>query len=849
MTSQNKIRVDQQDQPNPSSGTNGKADHQFLTAKAPQHGTDSQKSPEHAPTPDHASPDDLRAAVWPSSAAEDARDTDFDSVFATGMAAQSGGVPSRNGAAAKIRSSRRSEQGDNGLGTGHAPSKALLTLSVTGTVIAAVGSLFLVASPDFRLIAIALAFFAGATAVWRLLADDQQRAAKALEKKDAKIRRLLGRCEELEDGAWELRESDERQASILSTLGDIVIRRDTESTVVYANTAAQEAFGGIDTPLIGQPLTLPRAKHDPKTSQAADSEESSDFGDLLLQTRSGPRWFSRLDISVRDTATDQPLIQTVLRDVTDRRMIENELLAARQSAESSSEAKSRFLATVSHEIRTPLNGILGMAALLRDTRLTKEQTAYIEALETSGETLLLLIDEVLDFSKVEAGKLDIQVSPTPLAALAENVVELLAPKAQAKGLEIGSCLDPALPETVTVDATRVRQILFNLAGNGVKFTDEGGVSITIDGRPNPVGGCFLDIAVHDTGIGFKKDQAERLFKEFEQIDHGPARKFDGTGLGLAIAQRLAKLMGGSITAAPEPAGGALFKVSLPVPEQLRKPAEIRPDHLHAKKIVIVSNGRIEPPLLAKRLKAEGAIASLCAPGADEMTDRLIEADLVVIDNSAVPDSGGWLASARLAGCEAPALVMVSPPERDRLERLRAAGFAAYLIRPVRMETLSQAISGLLGDSMDDHCWDVGSELAPSGTVPSQAPSRPMRLLVAEDNDINRLLSEALLRKLGHEPVMVVDGEKAVEAASASDFDAILMDLHMPGLDGIGAIKQIRAEETERGREPVPILMVTADVMQDARDKAAAVGAAGYLTKPLSADAISSALETLVRQSA
>ncbi|MEJ8475004.1 response regulator [Roseibium algae] len=726
------------------------------------------------------------------------------------------------------------------------PSKPLLILSTVGAAGGALAAFLLVSSPSTQLLAIGLAFFAGAMAVWRLVADDQKRAAEALEHSQARVKRLAGRCEELEDSAWELRESDERHANILHTLGDIVIRRDTSSTVVYANTAALEAFGSQTNVLTGFPLTLPRATQATPTHKKDGIDSDDGFGDLLLQTNRGPRWFSRIDISVREIASDQPLIQTVLRDVTDRRMVEDELLAARHSAESSNEAKSRFLATVSHEIRTPLNGILGMGALLRDTRVTKEQTAYIEALETSGETLLLLIDEVLDFSKVEAGKLEIQAELTPLAALAENVVELLAPKAHVKGLEIGTRIDPALPDQVTVDAARVRQILFNLAGNGVKFTDFGGVSIEIDGRANPEGGCFLDISVRDTGIGFEKAQADRLFMEFEQIDHGPARKFGGTGLGLAIAQRLAGLMGGAISAEQDETSGAVFKLALPVPEALKQLSEIPAPEVQAKTIAIISSGQVEVPLLAGRLRAEGLNVKLAVPGADEMQDLLTSADLVIVQNASLPDSGGWLASARLAGCQAPAIVLVSPPERDRLARLREAGYAAYLIRPVRMESLSQAITGLLQDDTDNNFWDVNSDALPIGKSRKAdlAPARPLRLLVAEDNDINRLLSEALLRKLGHEPVMVIDGEKAVEAAADTRFDAILMDLHMPGLDGIGAIHQIRAHETAEGHSHVPILMVTADVMQDARDKAAAAGAAGYLTKPLSADAIRDALAAM-----
>ncbi|MEM5583231.1 ATP-binding protein [Roseibium sp. AS2] len=734
-----------------------------------------------------------------------------------------------------------------------APAKSLQHLAVAGLVVGLAAGFLLVSTDGInRYLGVGLTFFAGGLAVWRLFADDVHRAIQAVQLKDDKIRRLTARCEELEDRAWELGESDERHASILATLGDVVIRRDQDGTITYVNTAADDVFGPHHALQPGSEMRLPLVEMSRANGTGPSGPGASGTGmgfeDLPLETAQGRRWFSRIDIPVRDTATDRQLVQTVLRDVTERRLIEEELLAARHSAETSNEAKSRFLATVSHEIRTPLNGILGMAALLRDTRLTKEQGAYIEALETSGETLLLLIDEVLDFSKVEAGKLDIYAAPVRVGTLVESVVELLAPKAHAKQLEIGAMVDPYLPEEVSLDATRVRQILFNLIGNGVKFTDEGGVAIELSGRPNEEGGSFLDIDVRDTGIGFDAEEAGRLFQEFEQVDHGPARKFGGTGLGLAIAQRLAGLMGGEISARPAGGGGAHFRVSLPVPENLLADRDQRLEQVVGRRIVFVSNSRIECPLLAGRLQQHQAEVKVLAPGNPELDTCLASADLLIVDNGALSDSGGWLASARLTGCRAPAIVMIAPPERERLENLRAAGYAAYLIRPVRIETLVQIFSGLLGDEGMDHAWDVSAEPVSNSFLSSRykMPARPLRLLVAEDNDINRLLSEAMLRKLGHVPVMVVDGERAVEAAAEGSYDAILMDLHMPGLDGFQAIRQIRADEQAEGRPAVPVLIVTADVMKDARDKAAEVGAAGYLTKPLSVEAISDALSEVGR---
>ena len=708
---------------------------------------------------------------------------------------------------------------------------------------------YLGASHDLgRFAGIGLAFFCGGLAIWRVYADDLQKSASDLAARNAEIAHLKSRCETLEDRTWELGESDELQASILSTLGDVVIRRDQKGVVTYINPVASSVFGEAEAPQTGQMLDLP-----PTAPTAPDSAvpagESMGFGDLLLKTARGPRWFSRVDIDVRDPSTNEPLVQTVMRDVTERRLIEEDLLAARKSAENSSEEKSRFLAMVSHEIRTPLNGILGMAALLRDTRLTKEQDAYVDALATSGETLLLLINEVLDFSKVEAGKLEIHPAPVRFSPLVESVVELLAPKAHSKGLEFACRVDPCIPEQVTLDPTRTRQILFNLTGNGVKFTEEGGVSVEVSGEENPAGGSILRINVCDTGIGFDKAEAERLFQEFEQAENGTARKFGGTGLGLAIARRLAHLMGGSIRAEPVSEGGARFIVTLPIPENLEATGALNTRTLADRKVAIIGSSRIESTALGEVLRSSGAHTARYAPGDPELADALAHADLLLVENGALSDSGGWLATARLAGCTAPAVVLISPPERDRLEQLREAGYAAYLIRPVRQSSLIQILSGLLDTDSNLEPWDVSGEPQSSGFSADKilVPARPLKLLVAEDNDINRLLCEAMLNKLGHVPTMVVDGDKAVEAAREGSFDAILMDLHMPGCDGVQAIEAIRREETASGRPQTPVLIVTADVMDEARKKAKEAGASGYLTKPLSVEELSTALNTLNRR--
>ena len=645
---------------------------------------------------------------------------------------------------------------------------------------------------------------------------------------------LQSENEQLRDETWRLKESDSRLRDVLDTLGDVVTRWRAGGEIVYANDAAERLFPE------GWAPALPEAN-----GSTAEDEASRD---IRMQTSGGERWFARRDVPVRDGTSGEPLIQTILRDVTDRRRIEDALLAARNQAETANASKSRFLATVSHEIRTPLNGILGMTGLLADTRLTAEQASYVEAVRASGEILLLLINEVLDLSRIEAGRLDLAPEEIALAPLAESVVELLSPRAQSKGLEIGCYIAPDMPARLVADPTRLRQILFNLAGNGLKFTETGGVEICIEpiaetGEDTPEGPPRrFAITVRDTGIGFAPEEAERLFEEFEQVDHGPARRFDGAGLGLAISRRLARLMGGDVIACSAPGEGATFRVELPLRAAPALPAPApaaRP--LAGSRIALVSASCIEMPLIARSLAAQGAATTLLAPGKEDDDDALLSADLVLLDPLAVTDAGAWLASARAAGLAAPAGVLLAPSERDRLPRLREAGFGGYLIRPVRAASLAELCATLLGRDTGLSPWDRPEPRSLTGAdgegtgCDSACAQRPLRILVADDNDINRMLSEALLRKLGHEPVVAADGAAALAAAADGSCDMLLMDLHMPVVDGIAAIRRFREMETAGGWPRAPVYVVTADVTADAEKAALAAGADAVLSKPLDPD--------------
>lgn len=668
-------------------------------------------------------------------------------------------------------------------------------------------------SPLAAVSVITLALFAGVAALLLLLRQRDRIVRQAAE--------LAGDVEALNDRLWALADSEEHYRSLIEAQGDLIVRRDG-GRIVYAN-GAYAALLGLDAAGAVGADAQPRLV---ACRPALALEGGARLFDECLATPEGERWISWVE-TVVPVALGRTVLQRVGRDITARIAGEQELVEARARAEGANEAKSRFLATVSHEFRTPLNGILGMADLLGDTGLDPEQTTYVRALRTSGEALLGLVDDILDFAKVEAGKLELANERFELGLLVETVSELMAPRAQAKGIELAAHLAPDLPTHLVGDRDRLRQILLNLVGNAIKFTDRGGVGIRIVRDGDMIG---IDVA--DTGPGIPEDRRQAIFEEFEQADNSAARRHEGTGLGLAIVRRLAVLMGGSVGVESREGGGSLFRVRLPLPVAANATATGLPAW-PGKQVLVVSGAPFGAGFLRETIAAAGGTATLAVDVEQGMA--LLQAgsryDAALIDQSIGRAGAIALAeAARVAGV-GDCLIMLSPLERRQFGSPREAGFTGFLVKPVRARSLYERLSPRPAPT------DVVA--GTSDARPSHASRPRLSVLVAEDNEINALLATRTLERFGCAPVWVRDGRAALATIEASldgtgpSFDLVLLDIRMPELDGLAVARAVRAMERARpGLAPLPLVAVSANVAEGDRAAALAAGMDDCLAKPL-----------------
>lgn len=652
--------------------------------------------------------------------------------------------------------------------------------------------------------------------------------------------------------------SEERHRNIINAASDSFLAMNADGLIVEWNRQAEQSFGWSRAETIGRELAevlIPPAFRELHRQGLA----------RFLATGSGPILNKRIEITAlhRD-GHEIPIELTVtpirlqsawlfgafVLDITARKQTDAALHRAKEAAEAASRAKSEFLANMSHEIRTPLNGVLGMTELALDTELNAEQREYLEMAKTSADYLLAVINDILDFSKIEAGKLDLETIDFDVRALVDDTVTALALRAHKKGLELLGHLAADVPAGLAGDPNRLRQVLMNLVGNAIKFTERGEVVVSVERQPPADGIVELHFAVHDTGIGIPVSRQSALFQAFSQVDASTTRKYGGTGLGLAISYSLVQMMGGRLWLESEEGRGSTFHftarfslASAPIPAT----TTLDPQDLPELAVLVVDDNATNRRILAEMLGNWHMLVTVadCGAQALEVMQRALDAgrafDLVLLDNM-MPEMDGFSLAEKIKqhpGLVGATLLMLSSADRRAdTARLRELGLAAYLAKPVKQSELLDSIVNVLG---------LAKEAKPrqrSTHVSFGHAQRKLHVLLAEDNAVNQKLAVRLLEKRGHSVVVCSNGRAALEMLESERFDAVLLDVQMPELDGLETTAAIRARERGTGQQ-VPIIAMTAHAMKGDREHCLEAGMNGYVIKPLEPRALFETLESLV----
>ncbi len=674
------------------------------------------------------------------------------------------------------------------------------------------------------------------------------------------IQRLKAEIKNYNHSREALEQNEQKYQTLFNSIADpVFIFEKTSYRFLEFNAAALKMYGYSREELLQMtPFDLHPPEDDERVRKNIDSKNPERSNEYCHLRKDG----SKMAV---DILTDEMKYQgkavwiSIVRDITERKKTEDLLQKALRQAESANRAKGEFLANMSHEIRTPLNGILGMTELVLESRLTPEQREYLEIVYRSGESLLALLNDILDFSKIEAGKLEMEMIEFQLSDSLAETLRLMALRAHQKGLELVYQISPDIPERFIGDPTRLRQVLINLIGNAIKFTQKGEVFVNVEGQPKNGHRFELHFSVIDTGIGIPPEKQQKIFNMFSQVDGSSTRKYGGTGLGLSIASQLIAMMGGKIWVisparhhARTGEAGSEFHFTV-ILEKSRKNAEtVGMANVHEMvdlPVLVVDDNDTNRLILQKQLLGWGAKPVLAESAETalqvlaEYSERNQQFGLIILDQQ-MPHMDGFEFAQRLKANPVwkniSLLMLTSSNQRGDGKRCKKIGIDGYLPKPVKPDELLKAVLKILEVSKHP---DIAPPLITRYHLQPQRPEKPgrkqspqllprlLRILVAEDNLVNQKLVVRLLERVGAEVKVVNNGKEALQAWQENKFDLIFMDWQMPVMDGLEATQEIRRQEKETGVH-IPIIALTAHAMTGDREKGLAAGMDDYITKPV-----------------